>query len=219
MRARLALDALARARAAATCASPMAQALAKSVNRVVSTTVAKTGTVVAPSLPTSSIRALVGAAIVVALLVARLTFFVPHGYATGHNAVEPIAISTVAHGIVTHLHYYVLAMEPLKFVPKLFGYESTVIVAALIVASLIVGFAAYRADAATLPMRRLKSLLVLGGVVLFAGMAPYVAAGRPPVWTGFYARLAVMSQFGVFILGAAALAALRSSALAIGRRS
>ncbi|MBU6508073.1 MAG: hypothetical protein KGQ82_11295, partial [Alphaproteobacteria bacterium] len=148
------------------------------------------------------------AAIVVALLVARLTFFVPHGYATGRNAVEPLVIGTVLHGIVTHLHYYVLAMEPLKFVPKLFGYDSAVIVAALIVASLAVGFAAYRARAAALPARRLIGLFALGGAVLFAGMAPYVAAGRPPVWTGFYSRLAVMSQFGIFILGAAVLAAL-----------
>lgn len=148
------------------------------------------------------------AGIILALLIARLTFFVPRGYATGHNAVEPLAIGTVLHGFLTHLHYYVLAMEPLKFVPKLFGHENAAIVAALVLASMAVGFAAYRAPATTVPPRRLLWLFVLGGAVLFAGMAPYVAAGRPPMWTGFYARLAVMSQFGVFILGAAVLTAL-----------
>lgn len=146
--------------------------------------------------------------IILVLLIARLTFFVPRGYATGHNAVAPLAIGILLHGIVTHLHYYVLAMEPLKFVPKLFGHENVAIVALLALASAGVGFAAYRIPAAALPPRRLLALFVLGGGVLFAGMAPYVAAGRPPVWTGFYARLAVMSQFGVFILGAAVLTAL-----------
>ena len=148
------------------------------------------------------------AGLIFALLIARLTFFVPHGYATGRNAVEPLAVGTVLHGIVTHLHYYVLAMAPLKFVPWLFGHESAAIMTILVLASAAVGFAAYRTNAAALPARRLVGLFVLGGAVLFAGMAPYVAAGRPPVWTGFYARLAVMSQFGVFILGAAMLTAL-----------
>ena len=146
--------------------------------------------------------------IVLALLIARLTFFVPGGYATGRNAIEPFAIGTVLRGIVTHLHYYVLAMEPLKFVPRLFGHENVAIIVALIFASVAIGFAAYRAPATTVSPRRLLGLFILGGAVLFAGMAPYVAAGRPPMWTGFYARLAVMSQFGVFILGAAVLTAL-----------
>lgn len=146
--------------------------------------------------------------IVLALLIARLTVFVPGGYAIGHNAVEPLAIGTVLHGIVTHLHYYLLAMEPLKFVPKLFGHENAAIIVVLFLASAGVGFVAYRIPPAALPPRRRLALFVVGGVVLFAGMAPYVAAGRPPTWTGFYARLAVMSQFGVFILGAAVLAVL-----------
>lgn len=155
---------------------------------------------------------------ILALLMSRLTWLVPTGYAAGHNEIEPFTIRGFLEQIRAHLLYYVRALAPTRYVPSLFTHESGIIVTALGAFSAATGIAAWKANGGA-SGRRVIGLLVLGAVVLLLGMLPYVAAHRVPVWTGFYARLAVVSQFGVFILAAASLELFRGSAargIAIG---
>jgi hypothetical protein len=154
-------------------------------------------------------KILVGRAVPYLLLVAglfvlRLSWFAPTGYTTGHNAIEPFTIVEFLRQIRAHLGFFLKAMEPLEYVPALITSENLLISAALMIGSLFIGIASY--GVRTRPQsRHLYAVAIIGVIVLGAGALPYIAAHRPPIWTGFYSRLAVASQFGIFILGAVAL--------------
>src|SRR5258708_33503900 len=151
--------------------------------------------------------------VVVAFGISRATWMAPYGdYYAGHNALELSSVSEFAHQIYLHLQYFFSALEPLRYVPSLFVHDN------LLIGGVIVLFAAGLAAACmnVTPRgsyRGLAVLAILGVVTLGLGMLPYVAIARPPYWWIFYSRLAVASQFGVFILGAVFISALPWRAL------
>jgi hypothetical protein len=140
--------------------------------------------------------------IVSVVAVSRATWMAPYGVYAGHNSLKPFVLSNFIHHIVLHLNYFVDAFEPTRYVVDLFVYDNGVIV---IYIALLAGLIAYwQFRLRGLPDHRdAMRLLLLGLVVLTFGMLPYVATERnPPGWKGFYAYLAVASQFGVLILAA-----------------
>ena len=158
-------------------------------------------------------RAFVGRAapyflLVVATVVLRTTWLVPTGYTTGHNAIEPFSLIELLRQTRAHLAFFLKSLVQLEFVPAIVTSESSVVPATLVAFAALIGVVAARVRA--WPQRNELLLVALvGAMVLGAGALPYIAAHRPPWWFSFYSRLAVTSQFGVIILGAAALEIVR----------
>jgi hypothetical protein len=142
--------------------------------------------------------------LVIATIVLRMTWLVPTGYTTGHNAIEPFSIIELLRQTRAHLAFFLKSLEPLKFVPPVITSESIIVPATLTAFSALIGICAYRSR--IWPQRnQLLFVAIIGLMVLGAGALPYIAAHRPPWWFSFYSRLAVASQFGVIILGAVVL--------------
>jgi hypothetical protein len=166
-------------------------------------------------------RAVPCLAIVFAVAVSRLTWEAPYGELYGgHNAIKPFVFWEFSKQVILHLLYYVRALEPLRYVPALFIHDNLLIGGMILLAAMLAGYWHFR-TADGMSRREQAVLFSIGLMVLGLGMLPYVLVQKnPPAWTGFYAYLAVASQFGVLILAALAISmlpkpVLRGAALAL----
>jgi hypothetical protein len=137
--------------------------------------------------------------VVLACAVVAIQFWL--GSYSGYSSLRPLGVSDIVANIFKHLSFFVLSLEPVRYVGALFIYDDLWIAILLAVVTAALGIAQYRLSGEPSD-RDLIEFAVLGVVILGAGMLPYVLAGRTPGWTAFGARFAVVSQFGVLILGA-----------------
>jgi len=150
--------------------------------------------------------------LVVALFISRLTWLIPYGLYTGHNVFATFDATAYLHHATANLSFFVDGLWPARFAFSLVKYDSPIISIVIAALAVAVAIARYRADN-TLEGRRIAFLAVAGVAALGLGILPYAAVERDPTWQGFYARFAVASQFGVFILAGLAVDAIRGKAL------
>ena len=144
--------------------------------------------------------------IVLAVAVSRATWEAPYGEIYGgHNSIKPFDLQEFVRHVFLHLIYYIRALQPARYVLDLVVYDNLLLGGLIALGAIAVGYWQFRTRGGVV-RGELARLFLLGLTVLAVGMLPYIIVREnPPAWMGFYAYLAVASQFGVLILAAAVI--------------